>query len=94
MCAHRRAVVLQGARSTPRPVRLVRHAGPGLGRYRHDATLGLSKMDWNNDALYDPLPSPSDTRKCYREWVKRMQAWGAPISISGFSRSSMRCAVS
>jgi len=46
----------QGARSTPRPLRLVRHAGHGPWDDVAFSILGLSKMDWNNDALYDPLP--------------------------------------
>ena len=46
----------QGARSTPRPLRLVRHAGHGPWDDTASAILALSKMDWNNDALYDPLP--------------------------------------
>ena len=46
----------QGARSTPRPLRLVRHAGRGPWDESAFAILALSKMDWNNDALYDPLP--------------------------------------
>lgn len=52
----KRGSYFQGARSTPRPVRLVRHAGHGTWDDTARAALGLSKMDWNNDALYDPLP--------------------------------------
>jgi argonaute-like protein implicated in RNA metabolism and viral defense len=40
----------------PRPITLVRYAGAGpLERLGEDA-LALSKMDWNNDALFDSLP--------------------------------------
>ena len=46
----------QGARSTPRPIRLVRHAGHGTWDDTARAILGLTKMNWNNDSLYDPLP--------------------------------------
>lgn len=46
----------QGARSTPRPIRLVRHAGHGSWEDTARAILGLTKMNWNNDSLYDPLP--------------------------------------
>ena len=46
----------QGSRSTPRPIRLVRHAGHGPWNDTVRAILGLSKMNWNNDSLYDPLP--------------------------------------
>ena len=41
----------QGSRSTPRPLRLVRHAGHGSWDDAARAILGLSKMNWNNDAL-------------------------------------------
>ena len=51
-----RGSYFQGARSTPRPVRLVRHAGHGPWDDTARAALALSKMNWNNDALYDPLP--------------------------------------
>lgn len=44
------------ARSTPRPIRLVRHAGHGSWEDTARAILGLTKMNWNNDSLYDPLP--------------------------------------
>ncbi len=52
----RRASYFQGARSTPRPIRLVRHAGHGSWDDTAWAILGLTKMNWNNDSLYDPLP--------------------------------------
>lgn len=46
----------QGKKSIPRPLQLVRHAGKGpLELTAHEA-LALTKMDWNNDALYDPVP--------------------------------------
>jgi hypothetical protein len=47
---------VQGGKGIPRPITLVRHAGAGpLERLGEDA-LALSKMDWNNDALFDSLP--------------------------------------
>lgn len=46
----------QGGRSTPRPIRIVRHAGHGTWDDTASAILALTKMDWNNDSLYDPLP--------------------------------------
>ena len=52
----RSASYFQGARSTPRPIRLVRHAGHGSWEDTARAILGLTKMNWNNDSLYDPLP--------------------------------------
>lgn len=46
----------QGGKSIPRPLALIRHAGRGpLELTAHEA-LALTKMDWNNDALYDPVP--------------------------------------
>lgn len=46
----------QGKKSIPRPLHLTRHAGRGpLEVVAHEA-LALTKMDWNNDALYDPVP--------------------------------------
>lgn len=46
----------QGKKSIPKPLSLIRHAGHGpLEVVAHEA-LALTKMDWNNDALYDPVP--------------------------------------
>ena len=46
----------QGGKSIPKPLQLIRHAGRGsLELIAHEA-LALTKMDWNNDALYDPVP--------------------------------------
>lgn len=46
----------QGGKSIPKPLQLIRHAGKGpLELIAHEA-LALTKMDWNNDALYDPVP--------------------------------------
>ncbi|WP_083842423.1 nuclease PIN [Bradyrhizobium sp. ORS 375] len=46
----------QGKKSIPKPLQLIRHAGSGpLELTAHEA-LALTKMDWNNDALYDPVP--------------------------------------
>lgn len=46
----------QGKKSIPRPLQLVRHAGSGPLELTAHETLALTKMDWNNDALYDPVP--------------------------------------
>ena len=62
----------QGARSTPRPVRLVRHVGHGPWDDTVRAVLGLSKMNWNNDSLYDPLPVTMGYAKVLARVVKRM----------------------
>jgi hypothetical protein len=46
----------QGGKSIPSPLLISRDAGSGpLERTAADV-LALSKMDWNNDALYDPMP--------------------------------------
>ena len=67
----------QGARSTPRPLRLVRHAGHGPWDEAAFAILGLSKMDWNNDALYDGLPVTLEYAKVLARVVKRMDLLGS-----------------
>ena len=67
----------QGARSTPRPIRLVRHAGHGPWDDTARAVLALSKMDWNNDALYDPLPVTLAYAKVLARVVKRMRGLGS-----------------
>lgn len=66
----------QGARSTPGPVRLVRHAGHGPWDDTVRAVLGLSKMNWNNDALYDSLPVTMAYAKVLSRVVKRMPSLG------------------
>ena len=66
----------QGARSTPRPIRLVRHAGHGPWDDTARAVLALSKMNWNNDALYDPLPVTLGYAQVLARVVKRMDNLG------------------
>lgn len=46
----------QGKKSIPRPLQLIRHAGSGPLELTANEALALTKMDWNNDALYDPVP--------------------------------------
>lgn len=46
----------QGQKSIPRPLLLKRHAGSGPLEISSAEVLALTKMDWNNDALYDPAP--------------------------------------
>lgn len=46
----------QGGKSIPRPIRLTRWSGAGSFRVSAIEALALTKMDWNNDALYDPIP--------------------------------------
>ena len=80
-----RGSYFQGARSTPRPLRLVRHAGHGPWDDTARAALALSKMDWNNDALYDPLPVTMSYAKVLAGVVKRMPELGsAPYQFRFF----------
>jgi hypothetical protein len=80
-----RGSYFQGARSTPRPIRLVRHAGHGPWDDTAHAALALSKMDWNNDALYDPLPVTLGYAKVLARVVKRMRGLGsAPYQFRFF----------
>ncbi len=72
-----RGAYFQGARSTPLPVRLVRHAGHGPWDDTTRAILALSKMDWNNDALYDQLPVTIGYAKVLARVVKRMRGLGS-----------------
>lgn len=72
-----RGSYFQGGRSTPRPIRLVRHAGHGPWDDTARATLALSKMDWNNDALYDPLPVTVGYASVLARVVKRMPLLGS-----------------
>jgi hypothetical protein len=71
-----RGSFFQGGRSTPRPLRLVRHAGHGSWDDTCRAALGLAKMNWNNDALYDPLPVTMSYAKVLARVVKRMTGLG------------------
>jgi argonaute-like protein implicated in RNA metabolism and viral defense len=46
----------QGKKSIPKPLKLIRHSGSGPLEVMALEALALTKMDWNNDALYDPVP--------------------------------------
>jgi hypothetical protein len=46
----------QGGKGIPRPLLLTRDAGAGPLHQVAGQVLALSKMDWNNDSLYDGLP--------------------------------------
>ena len=67
----------KGAKSTPKPVRLVRHAGHGPWDETVRAVLALSKMNWNNDSLYDSLPVTMAYAKVLARVVKRMPSLGS-----------------
>ncbi len=62
----------QGSRSTPTPIRLVRHAGHGPWDDTVRAALGLTKMNWNNDSLYDILPVTMAYARVLARVVKRI----------------------
>ncbi len=46
----------QGKKSIPKPLLLTRHVGFGSLETMAHEVMALTKMDWNNDALYDPVP--------------------------------------
>ena len=71
-----RGSYFQGSRSTPRPIRLIRHAGHGAWDETAQAILGLTKMDWTNDSLYDPLPVTIGFAQVLARVVKRMSGLG------------------
>lgn len=54
--AAKRGNYYQGSKSIPSPILLTRHAGRGALELAAAEALALSKMDWNNDALYDQVP--------------------------------------
>jgi len=72
-----RGSYFKGARSTPRPIKLVRFAGHGPWDDTASAALALSKMNWNNDALYDPLPVTMGYAQVLARVVKRMSGLGS-----------------
>ncbi len=75
----------KGSRSTPHPIRLVRHAGHGPWEETAQSALALSKMNWNNDALYDPLPVTMSYAQVLARVVKRMTGLGtAPYQFRFF----------
>jgi len=54
-----------------------RHAGHGPWDDTARAALALSKMDWNSDSLYDPLPVTIGYAKVLARVVKRMRGLGS-----------------
>lgn len=67
----------QGGKGTPRPLRLVRHAGHGSWDETAYAVLALTKMNWNNDSLYDSLPVTISYSEILARVIKRMSGLGA-----------------
>lgn len=72
-----KADYFQGGKGTPKPLRLVRHAGHGPWDDTASGILGLTKMDWNNDALYDRLPVTLEYAKTLARVIKRMSSLGS-----------------
>lgn len=59
-------------KGTPSPLLLKRYAGHGPFYETCRGVLGLSKMDWNNDALYDRLPVTLGYASVLARTIKRM----------------------
>ena len=57
----------QGKKSIPSPLLMTRHMGRGPLEHIATEALALTKMDWNNDALYDPVP----VTICYSQRLAR-----------------------
>lgn len=56
----------------PHPIRITRHVGGGTFHESAREILGLSKMNWNNDSLYDRLPVTTTYASLLAGIVKRM----------------------
>jgi len=54
--AQRGGSYYQGGKSIPSPLRITRHMGRGPLELIANEVLALTKLDWNNDALYNPVP--------------------------------------
>jgi hypothetical protein len=59
-------------KSIPEPLQLKRFAGHSTWEEPCHAVLGLSKMNWNNDSLYDRLPVTMAYAKVLARVIKRM----------------------
>lgn len=59
-------------KSIPRPLLLKRFAGHGSWDEGCRAVLGLTKMNWNNDSLYDRLPVTMSYAGVLARTIKRM----------------------
>jgi hypothetical protein len=68
-----RSNYFQGGKGTPRPLLLTRHAGRGPLDQVAAQVLALSKMDWNNDALYDALPCTVGYAKVLARTIKHIR---------------------
>jgi len=56
----------------PRPLMLRRYAGHGTWDEACRATLGLTKMNWNHDGLYDRLPVTLGYASVLARTIKRI----------------------
>jgi hypothetical protein len=56
----------------PHPIQLVRYAGTGSLDLDCAGTLGLTKMNWNHDGLYDRLPVTIGYASVLAQTIKRM----------------------
>ena len=56
----------------PFPLRLTRHLGSGDCHQSAEEILGLTKMNWNNDGLYDCLPLSISYASVLARVIKRM----------------------
>ncbi|MFO0849957.1 MAG: hypothetical protein U0871_15585 [Gemmataceae bacterium] len=56
----------------PHPIRVTRHVGGGTFHESSREILGLSKMNWNNDSLYDRMPVTTSYASILAGIVKRM----------------------
>jgi hypothetical protein len=56
----------------PQPLVVTRHLGGGDYRQSAAEILGLTKMDWNNDSLYNFMPVTNHYASVLAEIVKRM----------------------
>lgn len=68
-----------------RPSRHILHAGNGPWDETAHSALALSKMNWNNDALYGRLPVTMSYAHVLARVLKRMPSLGAtPYQILFF----------
>lgn len=59
-------------KAIPEPLQLKRFAGHTAWEEPCEAVLGLTKMNWNNDSLYDRLPVTMAYAKVLAQVIKRM----------------------
>ena len=64
-------------KSIPKPLLLTRHAGHGPWTEDCEAILGLTKMNWNNDVLYDTRPVTIGFAEVLAKTIKRIADLGS-----------------